>query len=34
LVIFSNASHLFNVELPGTTAEVVKGFIRRQREWM
>ena len=34
LVIFSNASHLFNVELPETTAEVVKGFIRRQREWM
>jgi pimeloyl-ACP methyl ester carboxylesterase len=34
LVILSNASHLFNVELPETTAEVVKGFIRRQREWM
>jgi pimeloyl-ACP methyl ester carboxylesterase len=34
LVILSNASHLFIIELPETTAEVVKGFIRRQREWM
>ncbi len=33
LVILSNASHLFNIELPETTAEVVKGFIRRRREW-
>ena len=34
LVILSNASHLFNIELPETTAETVKGFIRRRREWM
>jgi len=34
LAILSNASHLFNVELPETTAETVKGFIRRRREWM
>jgi 3-oxoadipate enol-lactonase len=34
LVILSNASHLFNIELPETTAEVVKGFIRRRREWI
>jgi len=34
LVILSNASHLFNIELPETTAEAVKGFIRRRREWM
>ena len=33
LVMLSNASHLFNIELPETTAETVKGFIRRQREW-
>jgi pimeloyl-ACP methyl ester carboxylesterase len=34
LVILSNASHLFNIELPETTTETVKEFIRRQREWM
>jgi 3-oxoadipate enol-lactonase len=34
LVILSNASHLFNIELPETTAEVVKGFLRRRREWV
>jgi pimeloyl-ACP methyl ester carboxylesterase len=34
LVILSNASHLFNIELPETTAETVRGFIRRQREWV
>jgi len=34
LVILSNASHLFNIELPETTAEIVKGFIRRRREWV
>ena len=34
LVILSNASHPFNIELPETTAEIVKGFIRRRREWM
>jgi pimeloyl-ACP methyl ester carboxylesterase len=33
LSILSNASHLFNIELPDTTAEVVKGFICRRREW-
>jgi 3-oxoadipate enol-lactonase len=33
LSILANASHLFNIELPDTTAEVVKGFIRRRREW-
>ncbi|HXG21488.1 MAG TPA: alpha/beta fold hydrolase [Methylomirabilota bacterium] len=34
LLILSNASHVFNIELPETTAEVVKGFIRRRREWI
>jgi pimeloyl-ACP methyl ester carboxylesterase len=34
LVFFANASHLFNIELPAATSEVVKGFIRRRREWM
>lgn len=34
LVILANASHLFNIELPDTTAEVVKGFLCRRREWM
>jgi len=34
LSILSNASHLFNIELPETTVETVQGFIRRQREWM
>jgi pimeloyl-ACP methyl ester carboxylesterase len=33
LSILSNASHLFNIELPDTTAEIVQGFIHRQREW-
>jgi 3-oxoadipate enol-lactonase len=33
LTILSNASHLFNIELPETTVETVKGFIRRRREW-
>jgi 3-oxoadipate enol-lactonase len=34
LAILSNASHLFNIELPETAAAVVRGFIRRRREWM
>jgi len=33
LVLLSNASHMFHMELPDATAEVVKGFIRRRREW-
>jgi pimeloyl-ACP methyl ester carboxylesterase len=33
LALLSNASHLFNIELPEATAEVVTGFICRQREW-
>lgn len=33
LVLLSNASHLFNMELPEATADIVKGFIRRRREW-
>jgi pimeloyl-ACP methyl ester carboxylesterase len=33
LVLLSNASHLFNVELPEATGEVVKSFIQRRREW-
>ncbi len=33
LSILANASHLFNIELPDTTAEMVKGFIRRRHEW-
>lgn len=33
LSFLSNASHLFNIELPGATAEVVTRFIQRQREW-
>ncbi len=34
LAILSNASHLFNIELPEATTETVKGFIRRRREWV
>jgi pimeloyl-ACP methyl ester carboxylesterase len=34
LVMLSNASHMFHMELPDATAEIVKGFIRRRREWM
>ena len=34
LVILSNASHLFNIERPQTTVDVVTGFIHGQREWM
>lgn len=34
LVMLANASHLFNIELPDTTAELVTGFIRRRREWL
>ncbi|MCS6926602.1 MAG: alpha/beta hydrolase [Candidatus Binatia bacterium] len=34
LVMLANASHLFNIELPDATAELVTGFIRRQREWL
>lgn len=33
LVLLSNASHLFNIELPEATAEAIIGFIRRRREW-
>jgi pimeloyl-ACP methyl ester carboxylesterase len=33
LVMLSNASHMFHMELPEATAEMVKGFIRRRREW-
>lgn len=33
LVILSNASHLFNIERPQTTVDVVTGFIHGQREW-
>jgi len=33
LVLLSNASHLFNIELPEATAEAVTGFIQRRREW-
>jgi pimeloyl-ACP methyl ester carboxylesterase len=33
LTLLSNASHLFNIELPRATAEVVTRFIQRQREW-
>ena len=33
LAILSNASHLFNIELPETTVEMVSGFIQRRREW-
>ncbi|MGE0827241.1 MAG: alpha/beta fold hydrolase [Candidatus Binatia bacterium] len=34
LTIFSNASHLFNIELPEATAAAVTGFIKRRKEWM
>src|SRR5215475_7458011 len=34
LAILANASHIFNIELPEATAETVKGFIRRRREWL
>lgn len=33
LALLSNASHLFNIELPEATAETVTGFIQRRREW-
>lgn len=33
LVMLAHASHMFHMELPDATAEIVKGFIRRQREW-
>jgi 3-oxoadipate enol-lactonase len=33
LVLLANASHLFNIELPAATTEVVTRFIQRQREW-
>jgi len=33
LVLLSNASHLFNIELPAATTEVVTRFIQRRREW-
>ena len=33
LVILSNASHLFNIELPEATVDTVRGFIQRRREW-
>ena len=33
LTLLSNASHLFNIELPETTVEAVTGFIHRRREW-
>lgn len=34
LAILSNASHLFNIERPETTVDVVSGFINGQREWL
>lgn len=34
LAMLSDASHLFNIERPEATAEVVKGFIRCRREWV
>lgn len=34
LVMLANASHMFPMELPNATAEIVKGFIRRRREWL
>jgi pimeloyl-ACP methyl ester carboxylesterase len=33
LVLLSNASHLFNIELPAATTEIVTRFIQRRREW-
>ncbi len=33
LVLLANASHLFNIELPAATNDVVTRFIQRQREW-
>jgi pimeloyl-ACP methyl ester carboxylesterase len=33
LVILSNASHLFNIELPEATVATVREFIQRRREW-
>lgn len=33
LVLLANASHLFNIELPGATVDVVTHFIHRRREW-
>ena len=33
LAILANASHLFNIELPGATVDTVKEFIQRRREW-
>ena len=34
LTLLANASHLFNIELPETTVDTVKGFIQRRREWV
>ena len=33
LTILSNASHLFNIELPQATVDVVSAFIQRQHAW-
>lgn len=33
LVLLANASHLFNIELPAATNDVVTRFIQRPREW-
>ncbi len=33
LALFSNASHMFHMELPEATFEIVNGFIQRRREW-
>ena len=33
LVLLANASHMFHMELPNATAEVVREFIQRRREW-
>lgn len=32
LVLLANASHLFNIELPAATTDIVTRFIQRQRE--
>ncbi len=34
LAILSNASHMFHMERPETTVDVVSGFINGQQEWM
>jgi pimeloyl-ACP methyl ester carboxylesterase len=34
LAILSNASHMFHMERPETTVDVVSGFINGQREWL